>query len=114
MFIDGLCRFAGLIPTGEPQKYKNSTEWNKTSVLWITCGKVSKTIWREVMHKRKTSHSTIEPLFFTIPQVAAMLGLGRSKIYDLIRDEGLPTAKFGTAVRVPAAELKDWVKQRIA
>jgi len=65
------------------------------------------------MHKRKTSNSTIEPLFFTIPQVASMLGLGRSKIYDLIRDEGLPTAKFGTAVRVPAAELKAWVKQRI-
>jgi excisionase family DNA binding protein len=66
------------------------------------------------MHKRKTPNSTIEPLFFTIPQVAAMLGLGRSKIYDLIRDEGLPTAKFGTAVRVPAEELKQWVKQRIA
>jgi excisionase family DNA binding protein len=66
------------------------------------------------MHKRKTSNSTIEPLFFTIPQVAAMLGLGRSKIYDLIREEGLPTAKFGTAVRVPAEELKQWVKLRIA
>ena len=66
------------------------------------------------MHKRKTPHSIIEPLFFTIPQVASMLGLGRSKIYDLIRDEGLPTAKFGTAVRVPAEELKQWVKQRIA
>jgi excisionase family DNA binding protein len=43
-----------------------------------------------------------------------MLGLGRSKIYDLIREEGLPTARFGTAIRVPAEELKEWVRHRIA
>jgi excisionase family DNA binding protein len=43
-----------------------------------------------------------------------MLGLGRSKVYELIRDEGLPTARFGTAIRVPAEELKEWVKRRIA
>ncbi len=66
------------------------------------------------MHKRKQPQTAIDPLFFTIPQVAAMLGLGRSKVYDLIREEGLPTTKFGTAVRVPAEELKAWLKQRIA
>ena len=66
------------------------------------------------MHKRKQSMTTVEPLLLTIPQVAAMLGLGRSKVYDLIREEGLPPAKFGTAIRVPAEELKQWVKQRIA
>ena len=66
------------------------------------------------MHKRKQPITPVEPLLFTIPQVSALLGLGRSKVYDLIRDEGLPTAKFGTAIRVPAEELKQWVKQRIA
>ena len=66
------------------------------------------------MHKRKQAQTTVEPLLLTIPQVAAMLGLGRSKVYDLIREEGLPTAKFGTAVRVPAEELKVWLKRRIA
>ena len=66
------------------------------------------------MHKRKQLTNNVEPLLLTIPQVAAMLGLGRSKVYDLIREEGLPTAKFGTAIRVPAEELKQWVKQRIA
>jgi excisionase family DNA binding protein len=66
------------------------------------------------MHKRKQAQTDVEPFLLTIPQVSAMLGLGRSKIYDLIRDEGLPTAKFGTAVRVPAEELKQWVKLRIA
>ena len=66
------------------------------------------------MHKRKQAATNVEPLLLTIPQVAAMLGLGRSKVYELIRDEGLPTARFGTAIRVPAEELKEWVKRRIA
>jgi excisionase family DNA binding protein len=66
------------------------------------------------MHKRKPSRINVDPLLLTIPQVAAMLNLGHSKVYDLIRKEGLPTTKFGTAVRVPAEELKLWLKQRIA
>jgi excisionase family DNA binding protein len=66
------------------------------------------------MHKRKPALTNVEPLLLTIPQVAAMLNLGHSKVYDLIRHEGLPTTKFGTAVRVPAEELKAWVKRRIA
>ncbi len=66
------------------------------------------------MHKRKQAQTNVEPLLLTIPQVAAMLNLGHSKVYDLIRSEGLPTTKFGTATRVPAEELKQWVKRRIA
>jgi excisionase family DNA binding protein len=66
------------------------------------------------MRKRKQAQTDVEPLLLTIPQVAAMLNLGHSKVYDLIRYEGLPTAKFGTATRIPAEELKAWVKQRIA
>jgi excisionase family DNA binding protein len=66
------------------------------------------------MHKRKQVPTNVEPLLLTIPQVGAMLGLGHSKVYDLIRQEGLPTVKFGAAVRVPAEELKQWVKKRIA
>ena len=66
------------------------------------------------MHKRNQPIISVEPLLLTIPQVSAMLGLGHSKIYDLIRQEGLPTVKFGTATRIPAEELKQWVKQRIA
>ena len=58
------------------------------------------------MNKRKRTMSPVEPMLLTIPDVAAKLGLGRSKVYDLIRDEGLPTAKFGAAIRVPAQKLK--------
>jgi excisionase family DNA binding protein len=80
------------------------------------CGKLVENSFcrSEGMHKRKQPETPVEPLLLTIPQVSAMLGLGHSKIYDLIRQEGLPTVKFGTATRIPAEELKQWIKQRIA
>ena len=66
------------------------------------------------MHKRKQPRTTVEPLLLTIPQVAAMLGLGRSKVYDLIEHEGLPTVKLGTARRIPRQALEVWLTRRIA
>lgn len=47
-----------------------------------------------------------------IPQVAHILGLGRKKIYQLMYFEGLPTLRFGRAVRVDPASLRQWIKQR--
>ncbi len=67
-----------------------------------------------MMNRRKRSTTSLEPMLLTIPEVATKLGLGRSKVYNLIRDEGLPTVKFGTATRVPVKELEHWVTKRIA
>ena len=66
------------------------------------------------MNKRKRTMSAVEPMLLTIPDVAMKLGLGRTKVYALIRDEGLPAVKFGTATRVPIKELEEWVTRRIA
>jgi len=52
------------------------------------------------------------PLLLSIPDVAASLGLGRSKVYELIAKEGLPVVRFGRSVRVSAASLQKWVQQR--
>lgn len=65
------------------------------------------------MHKRKHEPS-IEPMLLTVSQVAATLNLGRSKVYELIRYEGLPTVKLGAATRVPLKELEAWLNARIA
>ena len=64
------------------------------------------------MHKRKRTMPQVEPLLVTIPQVAMMLGLGRTKVYDLIEREGLPSIKLGTARRVPVKALQAWLDQR--
>ncbi len=54
----------------------------------------------------------VQPLLLTVPQVAASLGLGRTKVYELIATEGLPVVKFGTATRIPLASLQKWVERR--
>ena len=53
-----------------------------------------------------------QPLLLSIPDVATSLGLGRTKVYELIAQEGLPIIRFGRSVRVSAASLQKWVEQR--
>ncbi len=68
------------------------------------------------MNKKDTMEdlprATAPPLLLSIPDVAATLGLGRSKVYELIAKEGLPVVRFGRSVRVSAASLQKWVEQR--
>ncbi len=51
-------------------------------------------------------------LLLSLPEVAKALGLGRTKVYDLIATEGLPVVRFGRAVRVSVASLQQWIDQR--
>ena len=68
------------------------------------------------MNKKDTmedlTRNTAPPLLLSIPDVAASLGLGRSKVYELIAKEGLPVVRFGRSVRVSATSLQKWVEQR--
>jgi excisionase family DNA binding protein len=68
------------------------------------------------MNKRETMEdptiTIAPPLLLSIPDVAASLGLGRSKVYELIAKEGLPVVRFGRSVRVSVASLQKWVEQR--
>ncbi len=51
-------------------------------------------------------------LLLSVPEVAKTLGLGRTKVYQLIAYEGLPVVRFGRAVRVSAASLQQWIELR--
>jgi excisionase family DNA binding protein len=53
-----------------------------------------------------------QPLLLNIPQVMQLLGLSRSKVYKLIRLEGLPVIRFGRSVRVSPAALQQWLAER--
>ena len=61
---------------------------------------------------RRKKPPAVQPLLLTIPEVAASLGLGRTKVYDLIANDGLPFVKLGTAMRVSIDSLKQWIEQR--
>jgi excisionase family DNA binding protein len=68
------------------------------------------------MHKRKqrTKPSVeIAPLL-TIPQVAEILNVGRTTVYDLIHREGLPAVPLGGRgnLRISQASLQQWLQER--
>lgn len=43
-------------------------------------------------------------------EVAEVLGIGRSRAYELIREGQLPTVRLGRSVRVPADRLREWIE----
>lgn len=53
-----------------------------------------------------------QPLLLNVNQVAKMLGLGRTKVYELIATRQLPAIHFGRAVRVSSASLQRWLEQQ--
>lgn len=47
-------------------------------------------------------------------EAAELLAVGRSKLYELIAAGEVPSVKIGRSLRVPAAELEQWVTERAA
>lgn len=51
-------------------------------------------------------------LLLRVPEVAERLGIGRTKIYEMIATGELPTLRIGQAVRVSVSALQKWVEER--
>ena len=49
-----------------------------------------------------------------VEEAAERLSLGRSKVYELIRDGRLPVVHIGRSVRVPARAVESFVEKLIA
>ncbi len=60
------------------------------------------------MEKQKIQQS----LLLNMEQVGEFLGLSRSKVYKLIKLEGLPVIRFGRALRVSSLSLQQWIAER--
>ncbi|WP_258052691.1 helix-turn-helix domain-containing protein [Streptomyces sp. Ru73] len=50
----------------------------------------------------------------TVPEVMALLKLGRSTVYDLIRSHRLVSIKVGRCRRIPATSLRAFIADQIA
>lgn len=48
----------------------------------------------------------------TIPQVARLLSLGKTKVYEMVYTDGLPIIRFGKSVRVHPDDLERWIAER--
>ena len=53
-------------------------------------------------------------LLYTPKQAAGALGIGRSKLYDLLRDGELESIHIGAARRIPAQALDEFIERRRA
>jgi excisionase family DNA binding protein len=56
----------------------------------------------------------LEPLLLDVDEVAAVLGVGRTFVYELLRGEELPHCKLGTRTKIPASALDAYVQRRLA
>ena len=50
-----------------------------------------------------------ESLLLDSREVERLLGIGRTKVYELIASERIPVVRIGRCVRVPRDELKAWI-----
>ena len=48
--------------------------------------------------------------FFTIPEVARLLKISKSKIYDLVQRGKIPHIRIGRNVRITESALKQWLE----
>jgi excisionase family DNA binding protein len=54
---------------------------------------------------------SVEPLLLSIVDAARVLGVGRTKLYELIAVGDVEAVRVGRAVRVPVAALHEFVDQ---
>lgn len=53
-----------------------------------------------------------QPLLITVEETMRIMRIGRTKLYALIRCEGLPVHRFGRRVLIDPEELRPWLKSR--
>jgi excisionase family DNA binding protein len=53
-----------------------------------------------------------EPLLLRATEVACLLNLGRSKVYELMAAGELPVVRIGGVVRVPRSDLETWIRSK--
>jgi len=46
-------------------------------------------------------------------EVAQILGIGRTKLYSMIRQGELPVLRIGRLVRIPQSQLDSWITERV-
>lgn len=45
-------------------------------------------------------------------EAAEAIGIGRSKVYELLASGELPSIRIGSSVRVPVDALRDWIARK--
>ena len=56
----------------------------------------------------------MDKLLYTVEEVITLTGLGKSKVYDVMRDGSLPSVKIGASRRIPAEALRQFIADLMA
>lgn len=59
-----------------------------------------------------SGHHPVEPICVRVNDAARMIGVGRTKLYELISSGELETVKIGKATRVMTASLHKLVRRK--
>ena len=63
----------------------------------------------------KESYKNVDelPMMLSVSQVAKVLGISRTRSYELVNEKGFPKIKIGTRIVVPKDEFKLWIQKQI-
>ena len=53
------------------------------------------------------------PMMLSVSQVANILGISRTRSYELVNEKGFPKIKIGTKIVVPKDEFRLWIQKEI-
>ena len=52
------------------------------------------------------------PLLLNAKQLADLLGVSDSSVYELIQEDGFPSLRIGKRIVIPKEELREWISTR--
>ena len=56
----------------------------------------------------------MERMLLSPGEVAEVLGIGRSRVYEFLAAGTLPSIRVGRSIRVPVENLREWIATRAA
>ena len=52
------------------------------------------------------------PLLLNVKQLADLLGVSDSSVYELIQEDGFPSLRIGKRIVIPKEKLREWITAR--
>ena len=68
----------------------------------------------EVTVLKKSIYTSYDelPLLLNVKQLADLLGVSDSSVYELIQEDGFPSLRIGKRIVIPKEELREWISTR--
>ena len=68
----------------------------------------------EVTVLKKSIYTSYDelPLLLNVKQLADLLGVSDSSVYELIQEDDFPSLRIGKRIVIPKEELREWISAR--